>query len=332
MLYMPLPETAEIRMSLIVDAAPNAVLLVDDHGRIALANAQAEKLFGYGRGELLGRPVDLLVPVRLQGGHAEKRDELFRHPSPRPMGAGRDVYGRRQDGTEIPLEIGLSPVETAEGVFVVASMVDLTLRKHTEEVLVYERNLLRALIDNLPDLIYIKDTERRFLAANTAVASVMGAASPNDLLGKRDEDFYPELAAAEFRVDDEQVLRGAPLLNKEEPRTDHQGVTLQILTTKIPLRDRSGTITGLVGISRDITELKRKEQALQEAREHVKTLRGLLPICAFCHKIRKPDGSWERLETYIRTRTEADFTHGFCPECLTKHYGAAMHRPPAPTA
>jgi PAS domain S-box-containing protein len=327
---MPLPEPTEIGTSLIVDAAPNAVLMVDGQGRIALANAQAEKLFGYARAELLGQPVDLLVPVRLQGGHAEKRDELFRNPVPRPMGAGRDVYGQRKDGTEIPLEIGLSPVETVEGVFVIASIVDLTHRKHAEEALVYERNLLRALIDNLPDLIFVKDTERRFLAANTAVASLMGAASPNDLLGKRDEDFYPELVAAGFRVDDEKVLRGEPLLNQEEPRTDHQGFTLQILTTKIPLRDRSGAITGLVGISRDITELKRKEQALQEVREQVKTLRGLLPICAFCHKIRKPDGSWERLETYIRNRTEADFTHGFCPECLDKHYGAAMHRPPAP--
>jgi PAS domain S-box-containing protein len=329
---MPHPEPAEVRSSLIVDAAPNAVLMVDGRGRIALANAQAEKLFGYDRAELLGQPVDLLVPVRLQNGHAEKRDELFRNPSPRPMGAGRDVSGRRKDGTEIPLEIGLNPVETAEGVFVVASIIDLTQRKHAEEVLVHERNLLRALIDHLPDLIFVKDTQRRFLAANTAVASLMGAASPNDLLGKRDEDFYSELAAAEFRVDDEKVLRGEPLLNQEEPRTDHQGITIQILTTKIPLRDRSGAITGLVGISRDITELKRKEQALQEARDHVKTLRGLLPICAFCHKIRKPDGAWERLETYIRNRTEADFTHGFCPECLAKHYGAVLNRPPPPPA
>jgi len=86
----------------------------------------------------------------------------------------------------------------------------------------------------------------------------------------------------------------------------------------------------LVGISRDITELKRKEHALQEALDHVKTLRGLLPICSFCHKIRRPDGTWERLESYISSRTDADFTHGFCPECMEKHYGEVLRSPKPP--
>ena len=101
------------------------------------------------------------------------------------------------------------------------------------------------------------------------------------------------------------------------------------------VRGEDGRPWFIHGVGFDITELKHKEQALQDAMveqerlitklenalNHVKTLHGLLPICAFCHKIRNTDGKWERLEAYISTRTEADFTHGFCPECAEKHYG-----------
>jgi hypothetical protein len=138
-----------------------------------------------------------------------------------------------------------------------------------------------------------------------------------------------------FQADEERVFQGEPVINKDEPHTDKLGRRTEILTTKIPLRDSAGKTIGLVGVGRDITELKQKEQALQtaltkqehlvadlqQALNHVKTLQGLLPICAFCHKIRNAAGQWERLESYISSRTEADFTHGFCPECCEKHYG-----------
>jgi len=321
-------------MALIVEAAPNAIVLADAEGTILLVNTQAERLFGYSRTELLGKKVEVLVPQRVRVHHADVRQVYFHDPSARPM-IGRDLVGLRKDGTEVPLEIGLNPIKTAEGVLVLASIIDITERKRAEEALRHERNLLRTLIDNLPDFIYVKDLERRFVTANLAVARLMGVQSSEELIGKKDEDFYPEHASREFRADEIEVFRGKPLINKSEPNTDKHGRRTEILTTKLSLHDSTGKIVGLVGISRDITELMEKEQALQnamveqeklitqlqDALDQVKTLRGLLPICAICHKICNADGKWERLESYISNRTEADFTHGFCPECLEKHYG-----------
>ena len=327
-----LPEAIE---SLIVEAAPNAMLMADAEGTIVLLNAQAEKLFGYTRAELLGKKMEVLVPERSRVHHAGLRLGFFRNPITRPIGAGRHLYGLRKDGTGVPVEIGLNPINTSKGVLVLASIIDITERKRAEDALRRERNLLRTLIDNLPDYIYVKDVERRFLTANTAVARLMGAELADELLGKRDEDFYPEHASREFRADEVKVLRGESVINKSEPHTDKHGRRTEILTTKLPLHDSTGKTIGLVGIGRDITEMKNKEQALQvvlteretlitqlqDALNHVKTLQGLLPMCAFCHKIRNEHGKWERLEAYISSRTEADFTHGFCPECAEKHYG-----------
>jgi PAS domain S-box-containing protein len=339
------PSSLEESMSLIVEASPNAKIMADAKGKIVLVNAQTEKLFGYTRTELLGQTVEVLVPEQSQGHHPGLRRGFHHNPIARPMGAGRDLYGLRKDGTEVPIEIGLNSVKTKEGTFVLASIIDITERKRIEETLIRERNLLRTLIDNLPDYIFVKDDERRFLTANNAMARLMGREVPDELLGKRDEDFYPEHASQEFRADEDEVFRGEPVINKEEPNTDKHGQRREILTTKLPLRDSAGKIIGLVGIGRDITELKQKEQALQDllaeqeklvaslqdALNHVKTLQGLLPICAFCHKIRNAEGKWERLETYISSHTEADFTHGFCPECCEKHYGMKLSSEPPPT-
>jgi PAS domain S-box-containing protein len=182
-------------MSLMVEASPNAILLADETGTIVSVNAQIEKLFGYARAELLGHKLEMLVPDRFRGQHPGLRQSFTQHSAARPMGAGRDLQGLRKDGTEVSIEIGLNQVITKDGRFVLASIIDITARKCTEEALNRERNLLRTLIDNLPDYIFVKDVEGRFLMANLAVARLMGRELPDEVLGKRDEDFYPEHAS-----------------------------------------------------------------------------------------------------------------------------------------
>jgi diguanylate cyclase (GGDEF)-like protein/PAS domain S-box-containing protein len=155
-------------------------------------------------------------------------------------------------------------------------MLDVTARKRAEEALAAERSLLRTLIDIVPDYIYVKDTASRFLAANVAVARAMGASTPQDLLGKSDYDFYPERLAAEYRADEQAILRaGQPVINKDDPRVDPTGNRRAVLTTKVPFRDSQGKIIGLVGIGRDITERKRVEEAEREQRQLADTLRDI---------------------------------------------------------
>ena len=116
-----------------LEAAPNAMLMVDKSGRITLANSQIEQLFGYDRAELLGQPIEMLVPERYRGAHPGHRQIFSGQPTARAMGAGRDLFGLRKDGSEVPIEIGLSPIQTETGSFVLASIIDITERKQAEE-------------------------------------------------------------------------------------------------------------------------------------------------------------------------------------------------------
>ncbi len=126
---------SEERFRLAVEAAPNAMVMVDPGGRIVLANQQAEVLFGYGREQLLGMAIENLVPERFRGAHPDLRAEYFEAPVARPMGAGRDLFARRSDGSEFPVEIGLTPIQMPEGTFVLGAIVDTTVRKQLEDTL-----------------------------------------------------------------------------------------------------------------------------------------------------------------------------------------------------
>ena len=116
----------------VVEMAPIAVLMVSEAGLIELANVQAEKVFGYSRDELLGRSVDSLLPQNLQAQHSHHRHMFFHNPSPRAMGSGRDLFARRKDGREFPVEIGLNPIHTPTGMKVLSTIVDISERKQVE--------------------------------------------------------------------------------------------------------------------------------------------------------------------------------------------------------
>jgi two-component system sensor histidine kinase/response regulator len=141
-------------------------------------------------------------------------------------------------------------------------------RRHAEARLAYERNLLRTLIDNMPDCIYVKDRESRFLAANSGVARLMGVSSPDELLGKTDFEFFPPDLAQRYRNDEVEVIEnGHPVINREEPTCTPEGEQRWLLTTKVPVRDRRGAVVAVVGMGRDITVRKAAEAALLEAKQ-----------------------------------------------------------------
>ena len=141
-----------------------------------------------------------------------------------------------------------------------------------------EGDMLRVLIDNLPDLIYVKDVNGRFLLANVAVSRVMGAKSPRDLLGKNDFDFHPKELASRYHEDEQKIIRsGTSLLSRQEECRDPAGNLMHLQTTKIPLRDAAGKVTGLVGIGRDVTQRVAESQALDGAvRESRDVVRAVL--------------------------------------------------------
>ena len=127
------PAAVELRLRAAVESSPSGLLMTDAQGNIVLVNREVERLFGYSREELLGRPVEAVIPERFRDGHTGFRGGFMADPKVRSMGAGRDLYGLRKDRTEVPIEIGLTPVATAEGMFVLASIVDITARKKAED-------------------------------------------------------------------------------------------------------------------------------------------------------------------------------------------------------
>jgi PAS domain S-box-containing protein len=152
---------SEERFRMLVESAPTAIIMVDQTGTILLANPEVERTFGYNREELIRKPVDLLVPDSARNGHPGQLRAFFRKPERRSMGAGRDLTGRRKDGTEVPIEIALNPIQTSEGPCVLAFIADITERRTSER----RRSAEAAVLALLNDRLSWKDSIPRILAA-----------------------------------------------------------------------------------------------------------------------------------------------------------------------
>jgi hypothetical protein len=173
-----------MRLRAAIDAAPSGILMTDAQGRVVLLNRQIESMFGYSREEVLGKPVEMLVPERYRSGHPELRAAFMGAARVRSMGAGRDLSGLRKDGTEVPLEIVLTPVATDEGMFVLSTIVDISARKGAEE-------RFRIAVESSPNGMLMIDREGRMILVNRQI-EVMFGYSRSELLGHSIEMLVPE--------------------------------------------------------------------------------------------------------------------------------------------
>lgn len=184
---------------------------------------------------------------------------------------------------------------------------------------------LREIIDNTPAPIYLKDRDGRYLLVNREYER-LAHINLQEIAGRNDFNIFPEEIASLFRDQDEEVIRKSDSLEFEETITLPDG-EFSFITLKFPVHDHNGEIYAVGGFCTDITERKKIEQEkenliikLRTTLEEVKTLRGIIPICSFCKKIRDDKGYWNRVETYVAERTEADFSHALCPDCSRTHY------------
>jgi chemotaxis family two-component system sensor kinase Cph1 len=248
----------EVRFQKLFDEAPIGYHEMDTEGRITRVNRTELDMLGYPEVEMLGE-YEWEFSVEKEKSRGTFAAKLAGNI---PPGQVFERELRRKDGNILSVLIGVRLLYDDVGHIrgIRSTMQDITKRKSAEESLAKERSLLRTLIDNMPDNIYVKDNESRFIVANIAVAHLMGAESPEGLLGKTDFDFYPKELAEQYYADDQNVIKtGKLLVGREEPAVDPEGNPKWYSTTKVPLRDSHDTIIGIIGISRDITARKLAE-------------------------------------------------------------------------
>jgi two-component system, LuxR family, sensor kinase FixL len=265
---------AERRFRLVVEAAPNAMIMVDATGGIAMLNGQAERMFGYSRSELLGQPVEVLVPQRFRAAHPNRRVAFFSEPTPRPMGAGRDLFGLRKDGSEFSVEIGLNPIETDEGAMVLAAVVDISARKAAEFALRESEQRLRslaAIVESSEDAIVSMALDGTVTSWNKAAERMFGY-SADEIIGQSVFILAAPGREGEMTGILDRIRSGERIEHHETQRRRKDGTVLEISLTESPVYDVDGRLVGASKVSRDITESKRDAAALRDSESRLQEL------------------------------------------------------------
>ena len=257
------------------DNAPVGFHEIDTEGRLVRINNTELKMLGYTAGELLGQFVWKISADEEVSRRAALAKLAGEPPSPHDF----ERRLRRKDGSTIPVLINDRVLKGADGAIlgIRSAIQDNTERKRAEEALKREHDLLRTLIDHIPDSIYVRDFSNRFVVANESFARLMGVAGPSALIGKRDADFYPPEMAANFDKADQEVFAGNPILNRERVLRFPNGQELTILNTKVPFKNEKGEVIGLIGVGHDVTERKRTEAALAAEQRLLSSLITTIP-------------------------------------------------------
>lgn len=247
---------------LVVEAAPNGFVMINADGLITLANAHMEKLFGYTREELVGQASEILLPERYRSRHPAHRSDFFTDPKARAMGAGHVLFGLHKDGHELPIEIGLNPVNTGEDKFVLASVIDITERKQAEVDLAR----LAAIVTSSEDAIISKTLDGVVTSWNASAQRLFGYTA-QEMIGVSMAKLIPPDCLHEEPAILARIGTGERIDHIETVRVTKDGTRVDVSVSISPTRDAAGHIVGASTILRDITQLKQSKLALHEAKE-----------------------------------------------------------------
>jgi PAS domain S-box-containing protein len=256
-------KSAEERFRGLLESAPDAIVIASEGGRIHLVNAQTESLFGYSRDEMIGKPIEILVPERHRERHGAHREAYEQGPRTRPMGPGLDLYGRRKDGSEFPTAISLSPVGQGRDFVIFADIRDITEQRATMDALHRSNEIFRHIVEGAQDYaIFMLDTDGSVVSWNTGAERITGY-SASEVVGKHFSLFYSP----------EDIARGKPQKNLEQAiangrvedegwRVRKDGSRFWDDTVITALYDPKGRLRGFSKVTRDLTERRAVEEKI----------------------------------------------------------------------
>lgn len=324
-------ENSFIALKKAIDIMQLGVTITDETRRIVYVNEADARMHGYRVEELLGRDVRLFAPPEGWGSDYGNLEEM--------MSWKRESVNVRKDGSLFPVHLTSDAVPDAVGCYtgVVTTCEDITDKKRAEDALRESRQYLENIIQFFPDATMVIDSEGKITAWNRAMELVTGVRA-EEMLGKGSYEYALPFYGERRPILIDLVSRPVAEIEENYSHIERHGDTvcgetfmpllnIYLQGTATVLRDSKGTAIGAIEAIRDITVRKRIEKEnerliddLHQALKRVKTLSGMLPICAGCKKIRDDKGYWTQLEKYISEHSDALFSHGYCPDCLRETY------------
>lgn len=266
--YFSAPESAQSAFRQVVETAPDAMMIVDADGHIALVNAQVEALFGYPRNELLGQKIECLLPERFRQQHVGHRHNFVNSAKVRPMGAGLDLFGRRKDGSEFPIEISLSPLQTPTGTMVSAAIRDITDRRRIEAELRQAEQLFRLMVGSIADYaIVMLDPDGRIASWNSGGTRILGYEA-KQIIGQSFVCFFPADARAAGHPQHELAQAAVHGRYQEENWRQRSDATLFWASAVVTaVRDEAGNLHGFIKVIQDLSDRRRAEEEIRSLNE-----------------------------------------------------------------
>jgi PAS domain S-box-containing protein len=275
----------------LLDTAPDAIVIVDARGRIVFVNLQAERMFGWSRGELLGAPIEQLIPERARALHVRHRETFTQAPRLRPMGSGLELFGEKRDGSQFPVEISLGPLETAQGLLISASVRDISERKQTESAVRRVQAHLLSAVESIPGAFAIFDDSDRLVLCNSTCRILLGRCIAGEIAGRTLEELIDRnLAGGTFdlRGRSAEALKAAWLAYHRE-----QNGAVDLRTAdgqNLRVVERPTAEAGTVMTIWDVTDDVRHEDELHRARAAAEAASSAKSefLASMSHELRTP--------------------------------------------